>query len=388
MMSPSANTEDIQRRIEQEYRHLDTLYFNSAYFGPSPFSAKEAVSYALQTELDPSFYDHNIWLSIPEKVRIQIAELLGVSPDGITHSTSTSDIVAIIANGYPLNRGDVVCSIDLEFPSNILPWMRAAETRGIDFRALKLGSQPILTVDWLDEHLPPKTKIFNVSHVAFDTGKRIDLVPMGRYLRERGIFFIVDSTQAFGGLAIAPKEMEVIDVLACSSYKWLLGPYGHAFGRFSPEAVEKIEHRSGSWTVTPKFNDMAALLDYTTDTLPGARKYDRGQGANMLAMSCLKASLHFLSSIGLDYIEKHNADLRNHFLEHYPRKKYALVTPTAHMGNIVCLKSEGIDPDSLQNALMGHNIDVSIRAGNIRLSFHIFNTMSQVEELIEVLDSV
>jgi selenocysteine lyase/cysteine desulfurase len=32
------------------------------------------------------------------------------------------------------------------------------------------------------------------------------------------------------------------------------------------------------------------------------------------------------------------------------------------------------------------NIDVSVRQGNIRLSFHIFNTKKQVEELIKGMD--
>ena len=383
------DTKETRQKIEQEFHHLNTLYFNSAYFGPSPFSAKKAVSEALQKELDPSFYDHDLWLGIPENTRIQIADLLGVSPDAIAHATSISDIIALIANGYPLDKGDIVCSLDREFPSNILPWMRAAETRGIDFQALKLGDHPVPTVDWLDEHLPQKTKIFNISHVAFDTGKRIDLVPMGKYLRDRDVLFIVDSTQALGGLAVGTEEIKNIDVLVCASYKWLLGPYGHAFGYFSPKAVETIAHRGGSWTFSPKFMDMSALLDYTTDTLPGARKYDRGQGANMLAMSCLKAAVGFLSDVGLNYIQKHNASVRDYFLAHYPHKKYSLATPPSNMGNIVCLKTQkGTDPEALQNALREHNIDVSIRAGNVRLSFHVFNSISQVDELVEVLDSV
>ena len=337
--------------------------------------------------MDPSFYHHDLWLSVPENVRIQIADLLGTPPDSITHSTSTSDIVSLIANGYPLNRGDIVCSIDREYPSNVLPWMRAAQTRGIAFQTLKLGEQPLPTIEWLDEHLPPKTKIFNISYVSFNTGKKIDLAPMGQYLRNRGVFFVVDSTQAFGGMAISPEEIRAVDVLACSSYKWLLGPYGHAFGYFSPEAVEKVAHTGGTWTVSPRFKDIASLVDYTTDTLPGARKYDRGQGPNMLTMSCLEAGIRFLSEIGLDYVQEHNSSIRDYFLDHYPRKKYTLVTPTSNMGNIVCIKADHVDPDALQRALKKYNIDVSIRAGNIRLSFHIFNTTHQVNKLIKALDS-
>ena len=375
----------IEKRVREEYKHLTSTYFNSAYFGPSPLSASSRVLEALERELDPSFFDHTNWLSISERIRAGMAQLLDVSPECLTHSTSTSDVISLVSNGYPLEKGDVVCSLDLEYPSNVLPWMRAAETRGIDFRLLDLGDDLLPTVAWLDEHLPDKTKIFTVSYVAFDTGKKIDLLSLGQYLRERGVFFVVDATQAFGGMPLTSQEIEVIDVISISSYKWLLGPYGHAFGYFSKRAWETIEHRGGNWLVTPKFYDMGRLLNYTTETLSGARKYDRGQTPNMLAMSCLGAAIEFLQEVGLENIQKHNAQIRDNFLENYPKEKYTLITPVSHMGNIICLKSQGVDVLELAEKLQKRHIDISIRQGNIRLSFHVFNTLDQVGALLEAL---
>jgi hypothetical protein len=49
----------------------------------------------MNRELDPSFYAYDDWMSISEKLRIKIAELLNVSPDTITHSTSSSDVINI-----------------------------------------------------------------------------------------------------------------------------------------------------------------------------------------------------------------------------------------------------------------------------------------------------
>ena len=67
--------------------------------------ARKAVIEALERELDPSFYHHDEWLSIPEKIRQEGAFLLGLSPDTLTHSTSTAEIVSTVAFGYPLKRG-------------------------------------------------------------------------------------------------------------------------------------------------------------------------------------------------------------------------------------------------------------------------------------------
>lgn len=371
--------------IKKEFHHLDSIYFNTAYFGPSPYSAKQKVSRALQKELDPSFYDYNTWMGISERVRVLIASLLNTSPDNITHSTSTSDIINIVANGLLFKKNDIVCAIDKDYPSNVLPWMRAQENGKLNFNLLELQDEVIPTTDWLKEKLPKETKVFNISHVTFDTGKKVDILNIGKMLQEKGILFIVDTTQSLGGMEITQEELEVIDVLACSTYKWMLGPYGHAFGHFSKKAQEMITPQTGNWIVSPNSRVVYNLLDYTTETLPGARKYDRGQASNMLAMSCLEAGVEFLQSVGLEQIKKHNADLRDYFLSKYPQDKFDLITPKDYMGNILALKGKSIDPVILERELKYRNIDVSVRQGNIRLSFHIFNTKEHIDALTETL---
>lgn len=372
--------------IKKEFHHLDTIFFNSAYFGPSPYSAKQKVSRALQKELDPSFYDYNTWMGIPERVRELVSKVIGCSPNNITHSTSTSDVVNLIANGYSFEKDDIVCSIDKDYPSNVLPWMRAAETRGLNFQLLDLGNEILPTKAWLEKTLPKNCKIFNMSYVTFDTGKRMNILEIGRLCKERGILFIVDATQALGGMAITKEELEVIDILACSSYKWMLGPYGHAFGYFSDEALKKISHKTGNWVTSPNSKVVYNLLDYTTETLQGARKFDRGQAPNMLVNACLEAGLEFILDVGLENIQEYNAGLRDYFLENYPKNKFELITPKDHMANILCVKATNCDSIVLERELKFRNVDVSIRQGNVRLSFHIFNTKDQVNELIRALD--
>ncbi len=372
--------------IKKEFHHLDTIFFNSAYFGPSPYSAKQKISRAVQKELDPSFYSYNNWMGIPERVREQIAILLECSPNNITHSTSTSDVINIIANGLEFKEGDIVCAVDKDYPSNVLPWMRAEELTPLTFKLLDLGDEVVPTAEWLAKVLPKECKVFDMSYVTFDTGKKMDILEIGKLCQERGIFFIVDATQALGGMRITKEELAVIDVLSVSSYKWMLGPYGHAFAYFSDRAIKEVHHRNGNWITSPKSKVVYNLLDYTTETLPGARKYDRGQAPNMLVSACLEAGLEFLQCVGLDVIQKHNHELRDYFLENYPAKKFELITPKEHMANILSLKATSIDPITLERELKFRNVDVSIRQGNMRLSFHIFNTKDQVNELIRALD--
>ena len=222
--------------------------------------------------------------------------------------------------------------------------------------------------------------------MQFDTGKTIDVLKVGNYLKEQGIIFVLDATQALGGLNYGPEVLEVVDVIGCSSYKWMLGPYGHAFGYFSNEMLEKIEHQKANWINSPNSKIVYNLLDYTTETLPGARKFDRGQAANMLTMAALEGSLDFLNEIGLPKIEKYNQETRDYFLDKFPKDKYQLITPMEYMANIVCLKAKGIDPVKLEKRLQDQRVDISVREGNLRLSFHIFNTKDQVDQLVDALN--
>ncbi len=372
--------------IKKEFHHLDTIYFNTAYFGPSPYSAKQKVSRALQKELDPSFHEYGNWIGIPERIRSLISDVTGFPVDNITHSTSTSDVINTIAHGFKFKEGDHVASINKDYPSNVLPWMVCQKRRGITFDLLDLGNEVVPTSKWLEKNLHPNTRIFDISYVTFDTGKRMDLIDLGKFCRERDILFIVDATQALGGMGITAEELKYIDVLSCSSYKWMLGPYGHAFAYFSDRALDLVEHTTGNWIVSPNSKVVYNLLDYTEETLPGARKYDRGQSPNMLVNACFEASLELLRDLTLTKVQAANLALRDYFLENYPTNKFELITPRDHMGNIVCIKSKSIDPVELERELKYRNVDVSVRQGNVRLSFHLFNNKDQVEELIRALD--
>lgn len=380
-------TPNIQELIKREFQSLTSEYFNTAYFGPSPLRSKEKVKKMMEMQLDPSSFPYENYFFIPDKSRDKFAKLLGVSADTISHSTSSGDIISNLALGFDFKAGDIVAAINKDYPSNILPWMvwqkRHPEMR---FELIDLEGKPYPTIEWLKEKLPAKTRVFIISWVQFDTGKKIDLAELGKFLKERDIFFVVDATQGFGGMALTSDQLKYIDVLSVSSYKWMCGPYGHAFAYYSPRALQIIKQTHGNWAISSKSKDVHNLLDYTTDTLPGARKFDRGQPMNLLPLACFEGALDLFLEIGLGNIQNHNQSLVQFFLDHYPKKKFEIVTPIDHAGNIICIKSKGSDPLALEHKLEEHNIKVSVRQGNIRISFHLFNNIKQVEKLVTALE--
>jgi cysteine desulfurase / selenocysteine lyase len=379
--------EVISEIVKEEFGELKSHYFNAAYFGPSPLRSKRQVEKSLSKEVNPSFIPYKDWYQKPEISRKLFAELLGVSSDEVFHSCSVSDINNILIHGLELSENDVVTVVNKDYPSNVLPFLLNKERNKNKLQLLDLPLEDLPTSEWLHQKISPDTKVFCISWVTFDTGKRIDLVDLGKYLKSKNIFFIVDCTQGLGGLKLKPEELELIDAISCASYKWLLGPYGHAFGYISKNAKFNIIHNNANWITSLKSTNVQSLLDYTTDTLPGARKFDRGQTANLLATSCLEKSLELLLEVGLEKIEKYNQDLVRYFIKNLSTKNLRLITPTENPSNILCFKVLGDKTSRLEEKLTSNNIDVSIREGSLRLSFHLYNSKAQVEFLLNIVNS-
>jgi len=70
-----------------------------------------------------------------------------------------------------------------------------------------------------------KTVAVVVSHVEYSNGFRNNLRALAEITHEHGAVLIVDACQSAGALKIDVKS-QGIDLLATSTYKWLLGPSG------------------------------------------------------------------------------------------------------------------------------------------------------------------
>lgn len=366
-----------------EFPSLSSIYLNAAYRGPLPERSRALGLTAIARAADPSFWAYNEWRTSPEKTRRQFASLLGCESANVAHSTSVSEIISHLANGFPFETGDVVATSRAEYPADVLPWMLAAKHREFthEFFSPELLSFPKKLV----ESLHPKTRVICFSHVCFATGRRVDLAELTRLLKEREIFVIVDATQSIGGMAITNSELRNVDVLAASTYKWLLGPYGHAFGYFSDRALSTVRRTHANWLASPNVENTTDLLRYTTDVVPGAQKFDRGQTPTLTSLSMLEGSLSLLEDIGLEVVEQHNQMLVREFVSNLPTRYARICQEQTITSNIVCISNKAGNTPQLVAKLRDKNIDVSIREDNVRISFHLFNAKEDVANLLAAL---
>ncbi len=127
-----------------------------------------------------------------------------------------------VAEAIAWEPGDNVVVTDLEFPSNVLPWLRLKE-RGVEVRVVssaqwRLDPQAVATA------ADARTRAISVSHVSYLSGARLELAPLRAAADAHGdALLIVDATQSAG---VVPVPAGIADVVVASSYKWLLGAHG------------------------------------------------------------------------------------------------------------------------------------------------------------------
>ncbi|MBX3020460.1 MAG: aminotransferase class V-fold PLP-dependent enzyme [Bdellovibrionales bacterium] len=363
---------------------LKSLYFNSAYLGPTPKVAQELIAASVKRTLDPAFLAYDEWFKLPDQNRARLAALLNVPDDSIALSTSVSELVSHVANGIELHAQDEVLLLKGDYPAMVLPWLLMAELKGLRVHFLEL--EDFLVPSRFKSKLSDRTRVAACSHVMFNTGIRLPIAELGRYAQEAEVLFLSDVSQSFGGMRLSQDILKHVDIFVGVMYKWMLGPYGSAFGRFSERALNEVRRTHASWSVSPNSGRSENLLNYTTETLPGARRFDRGQAASFLNNAALEGALETLADVGLDKIEAHNAGLVSHFVSHLP-KIFQVAAPTELRSNIVCIKPPEGNALEFKARLAEHDIDVSVREGNLRLSFHLFNTRHEVEKLLKVLQT-
>lgn len=379
---------DIEQLRRTEFPSVangDTIYLNNASTGPLPERAVRACSEWARLRANPLKISHEFQFGTLDRSRELIAKLVGADVTEIALATNTSFGLNLAAFSLPLKKGDVVLSLDGEFPANVYPWMALAERRGVAYRQVKCD-EGVLDVDRLRQELDSDDRVraVTVSWVQFASGARVDLASLGALCRERGVFFIVDAIQGLGPLTLDLSSMHV-DILACGAQKWLLSPWGSGFVYVRRELIQNIEPHDVSWMGVRGADDFNRLVDYDLSWRESARKFEFVT-VPFQDLAAMNASLELFLEVGPNAISKHALGLVEEVVQWtLGRDDMKLVTPAdpSRRAGIVsiCPRDAVAAHARLDKAGVAH----SMREGSVRLSPHFYNTSEEVCRALEIL---
>jgi selenocysteine lyase/cysteine desulfurase len=163
--------------------------------------------------------------------------------------------------------------------------------------------------------------------------------------------------------------------------KYLLGSAGLGFFYCRRELVDKIRPTATGW-----FADEDIFAMDHTDYSP-ARTAARFQSGTPPVPSIYAgiAGIELMKEIGIKETRSHVNGLNEHLVAGLDDLNATVVTPRApeHRGALVCVRST--DAPTLVAALDGEGIVTSERDSNLRISAHAYNTIEDVDAVLEAL---
>jgi cysteine desulfurase/selenocysteine lyase len=362
-----------------------TTYLNNASIGPLPertrlvletFNRKRAAPFQLP--------DRELFATMAESRRLA-AELIGASPEEIGLTINTGFGLSLAARALPLHAGDIVLTSDREFPANVYPWMLLKDS------GVQLELAPTTAEGWPDEPYlldrlrDPRVRVLAISLVQFSNGYTVDLAELSAATRAHGTYLVVDAIQAVGQVPVDLKKTPV-DVLACGAQKWLLSPWGSGFVYVRRELIRDLRPSVTGWMAFEGTDDFTRLTQYN-DTLRGdARRFE------LITLpyqdfAGMNASLGLLLGAGIPSIARHIRGLHAPVLEWAASRGVRVASPIGERGSgIVCVAPP--DVGGAFRALKAAGVVCGMREGAIRFSPHLYNTIDEMQRVVDLLEEL
>src|SRR2546426_192237 len=321
-----------------------------------------------------------------QAARVAVARFLNAEPDEIALATNTSHGLNLAARALPLQRGDVVLVSDREFPANVYPWM-LLKKQGVEVELAPCAPEGWPDEDYLVERLhDPRVRVLAVSFVQFSNGYRADLARLGAACRANGTFLVVDGIQGVGNSVLDVRETPV-DILACGGQKWLLAPWGSGFVYVRRELISALEPAVTGWMAFEGTDDFSRLTEYNPTFRADARRFE------MVTLPYqdfygMTASVGMLAELGIDDIAQYARTLHESVFRWADETGVRIVSPRAdaHRSAIICLAPA--HPVEAYHALKRAHVVCSLREGAIRLAPHCYNTVEELERVLDVMDQL
>ncbi|HEY2586932.1 MAG TPA: aminotransferase class V-fold PLP-dependent enzyme [Tepidisphaeraceae bacterium] len=362
-------------------------FFNHAAVSPLPRAVSDALrNYAAQAETDT--YLVGTWYREIERLRVLSAQLLNCHRDEIAFVKNTGEGLSIVANGIDWQPGDRIVTTAVEYPANIYPWTEQSRRHGCELVMLAEesdaeGRRQVPLEQILREVEHPRTRLVTLSHVEYASGQRLDLATIGAACRRHGKLLCVDAIQSVGVLPVDVEAMG-IDFLSADGHKWMLGPEGAGIFYCRRERIETLRPLTIGW-----MNVINALdyghYDYTLK--PDAGRYECGT-YNVPGLHALKAAVELLTDVGVDRIAQRVRELTDHLIQRLVEKGYRILSPRTgeQWSGIVSFESPSHAHQPIVTTLRkSHHVEIALRERRLRCSPHFYNTVGQLDRLVDLL---
>ena len=295
-----------------------------------------------------------------------------------------------LSNSNLIKKDDEIIISYLEHHSNIVPWQMLCERTGAKLKVIPMDENGILQLDFLEKNLNEKTKVVSFNHVSNALGVINPVEEMIKMIRENSeAFIVIDGAQSVTHFAIDVQKMDC-DFFVFSGHK-LYAPTGTGilYGKeFVLNALQPF-HGGG---------EMIAVCSFEKTTYAGLPfKFEAGT-PNIGGNIALGSAIDFMNEIGIENLQNHENELLNYaqtellkidHLKIYAEKANRTAVVSFNLEGTGIASDTGMILDKMGIAVRtGHHCTQPIMdffgiAGTVRASFAVYNTMEEIDILVD-----
>lgn len=329
-----------------------------------------------------------------EEARKTVARFLQAgSPSEIIFTRGTTESINLIAQvlGQVVIRpGDEIILSELEHHSNIVPWQLLCEKTGAHLRVIPILESGDLDAEAGSRLFGPKTRILALAHVSNALGTVNDLAPWIRLAHERGALAVIDGAQAIPHLPVDVAALDC-DFYVFSGHK-LYGPTGIGVLYGKSVWLERLPPWQGG-------GDMITSVTFQkTQYAASPQRFEAGTPPIAQAIGLAEA-IRYLEAVGYADIQSQENRITEYVLQRLREiPGIHLIGEPRERAAIVSFVLDGIHPHDIGTVLDQQGI--AVRAGHhcamplmehyrvpatVRASFAFYNTLNEVDVMIEAL---
>ena len=303
-------------------------------------------------------------------------------------ATGSINTVAFSFGEKYVVAGDEILISEMEHHSNIVPWQMMCERKGALLKVIPFDEKGELQLDQLDNLLTNKTRIVALTHASNSLGTINPVKEVIRRAHEREIPVLLDGAQMVQHGSVDVRELDC-DFYVFSSHK-IYGPTGSGVLYGKEALLEELPPYQGGGDMV----DQVSFEGTTYNTLPF--KFEAGT-TNFTGAIGLAAALDYIQSVGIKEIGRYEQELIRYTREKlegieqlkiYGESEMRISVFSFLLGNIHTYDA-GMILDKMGIAVRtGTHCTQPVMdhfgiSGTIRASLVFYNTMEEVDRLVE-----
>jgi cysteine desulfurase/selenocysteine lyase len=281
----------------------------------------------------------------------------------------------------------------MEHHANIVPWQMVCERKNAALRVIPFSDNGELKLEELDRLISPKTKLIALMHVSNALGT---INPVERIIAKahnHGIPVLVDGAQSVQHIPIDVIKMDC-DFFTFSGHK-IYGPTGIGILYGKEKWLEALPPFMGGGEMV----DVVTFEKTTYNSLP--LKFEAGT-PNYIGAIALGEALNYVTALGIDRIGRYEKELLDYGTERMNDLGYITLYGTARdKSSILSFAINGVH--SYDAGMIIDKMGIAVRTGThcaqpvmqhygiqgtIRASLALYNTMGELDVLIDAIKKV